>query len=130
MAKKKFKIGSVEIGEGCPVRFIADLGASHDGDLSRAIDLIQAANESGVDIVKFQHFQAASIVSKKGFDSMPKSGHQAAWAKSVFETYEEASLNSDWTSRLAAEAHSCGVEFMSTPYDFQSAELLSGFVHA
>ena len=35
--------------------FIADIAANHDGDLSRAKDLIFLAKEAGADVA-FQHF--------------------------------------------------------------------------
>ena len=91
-------IGGKEITEKGPVYFIADIGANHDGDLSRAKKLIQLASEAGADAVKFQHFKAETIVSAQGFedikDFLPI--HQRNWKKSVFETYKEASINTEW----------------------------------
>jgi len=55
------------IGEGYSTYFIADIGANHDGDLVRAKELIFQAAEAGADAAKFQHFQAATIVSDYGF---------------------------------------------------------------
>ena len=40
------------IGPNEPVYFIADIGASHDGDLDRAKLLIKLAHESGANAVK------------------------------------------------------------------------------
>ena len=66
------KIGSSEINDKSKTFFIADIGANHDGDISRAEDLIYLAKESGADAAKFQHFKASSIVSDKGFKLLPK----------------------------------------------------------
>lgn len=56
------EIQEKKIGSCYPSYFIADIAANHDGDLSRAIDLIRLAAESGADAVKFQHFAAETIV--------------------------------------------------------------------
>ena len=44
--KNFFKIGKSYIGDDFPTYFIADIGANHDGNLDRAIQLIRAANIS------------------------------------------------------------------------------------
>ena len=62
--KKKFKLANKNIGQSEPVYFIADIAANHDGDLSRALDLIGLAADSGADAAKFQHFKAKDIVDK------------------------------------------------------------------
>ena len=41
--------------------------------------------EAGADVAKFQHFEAETIVSDKGFrDLKNKISHQAKWKKSIF----------------------------------------------
>ena len=70
MIKKKFKIETKEVGPESPVYFIADIAANHDGDLSRAKELIYLAAEAGADAAKFQHFKADTIVSDYGFKSL------------------------------------------------------------
>ena len=67
---KEIKIGKHIIGINRPTYFIADIAANHDGDLSKAIDLIHLAAEAGSDAVKFQHFNAKDIVSDYGFKDL------------------------------------------------------------
>ena len=70
-------IEGVEISDNCSTYFIADIAANHDGDLSRAKDLIYKA-AAGADAAKFQHFTAKTIVSDKGFKELgPQLGHQS-----------------------------------------------------
>ena len=82
---KRFKLGGKYLGNGENTYFIADIAANHDGNLSRAKQLIELAKESGADAAKFQNFQANKIVSKEGFDKMPQIAHQSQWGKSVYE---------------------------------------------
>ena len=111
--------------------FIADIAANHDGELSRAIDLIKQAADAGADAAKFQHFTAAGLVSDFGFKSLGgQQSHQASWTKSVFEVYEDASINQEWTHALADASEEAGIRFMSTPYSIELANLIDPFVEA
>jgi sialic acid synthase SpsE len=105
--------------------FIADIAANHDGDIHRAFRLIELAKAAGADAAKFQNFTASKIVSKIEFDKQEKLTHQSTWNKSVYEVYEEASINKEWTTLLKKKCDSVGIEYMSTPYDFESLELIA-----
>ena len=116
------------IGLSYPTYFIADVGANHDGDLSRAIDLIHLAKEAGADAAKFQNFQAPKIVSRFGFDNLGgKFSHQSGWKKSVYEVYEDASVPQDWTKELKNECDKVGIHYFSSPYDFESVDHLEQY---
>ena len=52
----EFRIGDRLIAFDQPVYYIADIASSHDGELSRAKELIWLAKEAGADCAKFQHF--------------------------------------------------------------------------
>lgn len=125
------RIGDRLLGPDEPTYFIADIAANHDGDLDRALELITLAAAAGADAAKFQHFRAAHIVSDYGFRSLGgQLDHQATWSKSVFETYEDASLPWEWTPVLAKHCAAIGIEFMSSPYDVEAVEHLDPFVNA
>ena len=134
MSKKdipELHIGKRVISLVQPTYFIADIAANHDGSLARAIELIRLAAAAGADCVKFQHFRAKQIVSRRGFEDLGgKFDHQSKWEKSVFEVYEEASLDWSWTEVLKAEADKSGVEFMTSPYDFGAVDHVDPFVTA
>lgn len=122
-------IGQRQIGVGHPTYFIADISANHDGDLERAKALIHLAAESGADAAKFQNFTAAKIVSDYGFRALQTQlSHQSKWKKSVFEVYEDASLSPDWTPVLKAECDKAGIDYFSSPYDFDAVDMLDEYV--
>lgn len=128
--KQEIAIAGREISISAPTYFIADIAANHDGDLDRALELIHKTAEAGADAVKFQHFLAKDIVSDYGFKHMKASSHQASWSKSVYEVYEGAELNRTWNERLAKEAESAGVHFLTTPYDYAAVEEIDSLVPA
>jgi sialic acid synthase SpsE len=124
------RIGNTVLTHRGKPYFIADIGANHDGDLNRAFMLIELAKEAGADVAKFQNFKAKTIVSKHGFDSIPKTAHQSTWSKTVYETYEEASLSDDWTVQLKDKCNEVGIEYMTSPYDLLSVDLVNPHVNA
>ncbi len=127
----EFKIGSHTIGPNHPTYFIADIAANHDGDLERAKLLIRLAKEAGADAAKFQNFSAKKIVSDYGFKSMGgQVSHQATWKKSVFEVYQDAEAPLDWTPILEEECNKVGIDYFSSPYDFESADMLDEYMPA
>ncbi|MDB2528264.1 N-acetylneuraminate synthase family protein [Alphaproteobacteria bacterium] len=125
------KIDGKKIDNSSPCYFIADIAANHDGSLSRAIDLIHIAAESGADAAKFQHFTAATIVSDFGFNALhEKKSHQSGWKKSVFETYDDASLNVEWCHILQQECKKAGISFFTSPYSIELVNLVDDYVPA
>lgn len=124
----KIKLGNKVI-DNTSLYFIADIGANHNGSLEKAIELIHLAKNAGADAAKFQNFQANKIVSKTGFDNMKgKLSHQSKWKKSVFEIYQDASISKDWTSILKTECDKIGIDYFTSPYDFESVDLVDPFV--
>lgn len=124
------KINKRKIGENFPTYFIADIGANHDGSLSRAKKLIKLAAKAGADAVKFQHFKAETIVSDLGFKSLGKISHQKTWKKSVFQVYKEASINNNWTPILEKECKKNKIHFLTSPYDLDYIDSVNKYVPA
>jgi len=127
----KFKIGDTVIGDGHPAYFIADIAANHDGSLEKAKELIWMAKEAGADAAKFQHFKSKTIVSEHGFNTLGKQlSHQSAWKKSVCEVYKDAEVPLDWTADLAQTCKQAGIDFFTTPYNFECIDEVDEYVPA
>lgn len=125
------KIGEKMVGDHHKPYFIADIAANHDGDLQRAFKLIELAKQAGADAAKFQNFKAHSIISKSGSESFGKNlAHQASWKKTVYEIYEEASIDENWTERLKEKCDEIGIEYMTSPYEFEAVDLVNPYVNA
>ena len=110
-----FFLGKDFIGDGQKTYFIAEIGSNFDGDLERAKYLIRLAKEAGANAAKFQHYTANSLVHPTRLEDK-KGLHQENWKESVYETYNRASLNIDWTETLMRECVEVGIEFMTSPY--------------
>ena len=127
----EFKIGKHRVGGNNPTYFIADVGANHDGDLDRAKELIKLCAEAGADAAKFQNFRAPEIVSDYGFKNLgTQQSHQGNWEKSVFEVYSDASVPFEWTPILKEACDEAGIDYFSSPYDFDAIDMLDPYVPA
>ena len=131
MSDARLNISGRWIGIDEPTYFIADIGANHDGDLQRAIDLIHLAAEAGADAAKFQHFSADTIVSDYGFKSLVEgSSHQSKWGKPVYGVYQDASIDLGWTPHLKEACDKAGVDFFTSPYSLELVDEIAPFVPA
>ena len=127
----EFTIGDRTLGLNQPTYFIADIASSHDGQLSRAKELIWLAKEAGADCAKFQHFLARDIVSDEGFQALGgQMAHQASWKESVYEIFEKYQTPRDWTDELVAECKKADIDFMTTPYDMAAIDLVDKHLKA
>ena len=97
---------------------IAEAGVNHDGSLERALALVDAAARCGADAVKFQTFKAASLVAMHA----PRAPYQGPGDQlSLLRALE---LGPDAFRALRDRAQQRGIEFLSTPFDEESADLL------
>src|SRR5256712_9096432 len=120
----RIQIANRWVGDGEPTYFIADISANHDHDLDRARKLIRLAAKSGANAAKFQNFRAPKIVSKRGFESLGRSlSHQAAWKKSAYTSYTDASLPWEWTPILRKACDHARIAHFSAPYDLEAGAL-------
>jgi N,N'-diacetyllegionaminate synthase len=116
-------IDSRRIGRGEPVFIIAEAGVNHNGDLQTAEEMVDAAAEAGADAVKFQTFRADEVVSA----AAPKARYQienTGEGGSQLEMIKRLELSPDAHRKLIERSHARGIMFLSTPFDFQSADLL------
>ena len=102
---------------------IAEAGVNHNGSLELACQLVDAAAAAGADAVKFQTFKATALVSRNA----PKAAYQLRTTdreESQFEMIHRLELPIDHHRILIDHATSQGLEFLSTPFDSDSLDLL------
>jgi len=123
--RTQFRIGARAIGDGQPAYLIAEAGSNHNGDIGRALELIDIAAECEVDAVKFQHFKAEKLY--------PRTAGESAYLRSgesIFEIIEKMEMPDDWVPLLAGHCRSRNIEFLCTPFDEASADHLRPHVNA
>ncbi|ABQ28229.1 N-acetylneuraminate synthase [Geotalea uraniireducens] len=103
---------------------IAEAGVNHNGSLKMAKELVEAAANAGADAVKFQTFKAEKLVSRNA----PKAGYQTMTtdaAESQFDMIRKLELDEEAHRVLIEHCHVKGIQFLSTPFDFDSLEMLA-----
>ena len=101
---------------------IAEAGVNHDGDVADALKLVHAAARAGADTVKFQTFDAHELAT----DAAPTAAYQSSAGEGDRQTDMLRRLSlplSAWRA-IAREAETCGIRFLSTPFDAASARFL------
>lgn len=108
------------------VFFIAEAGINHNGDLSQAKELIDAAARAGADAIKFQTFSANRLVT----EDAPKAEYQDEQVgdeesqRDMLEQYELSRADHEELLDYCSEV---GITFLSTPFDTESVDLLDEF---
>lgn len=105
------------------VYIIAEAGVNHNGSLKMAKKLIDEAILSGVDAVKFQTFIAKNEISCYA----PKAEYQLDNTEnneSQLEMVRKLELTEEQHYILRDHCLAKGIDFISTPFDLESADLL------
>ena len=102
---------------------IAEMSANHAGSLTNALELVNAAKESGADCIKIQTYtpDTMTLNSRKG-PFMLESGTWSGY--NLYDLYGEAYTPWDWQPRIKEEAEKNGLDFLSTPFDFSAVDFL------
>ena len=85
--------------------------------------MIKSAAQNGADIVKFQAFKAENMITQKAL----KAGYQRKQMGSEVSHYQmlkDLELGGDAHKALAEYCQIRNIEFMSTPFDIESANML------
>ena len=117
------QIGDRPVGGGAPVYIIAEAGSNHDRNLDQAKRLIDVAAEAGADAVKFQTFAADRIVAETTTRAKYLDGLLPP-DKTMADLFRELELPREWHAELFEHATAAGLDFLSTPFDFEAIDLL------
>ncbi len=104
---------------------IAEIGVNHNGSVDMACSLIDAAAEAGASMVKFQSFRSAELVSASAAKADYQQQSTDAW-ESQLDMLRKYELSEEDHRRILEHAGSRKIEFLSTPFDLPSLELLVG----
>jgi sialic acid synthase SpsE/sugar phosphate isomerase/epimerase len=115
------QLGSKIIGKDHPTYIIAEIGINHNGDEDLARQLIDKAVEAGVDAVKFQKRDLASLYRKDVLDTPEKYEQNFQYMIPLLKDIE---LSQDAFTRLKDYSEKQNITFLCTPFDIPSARFL------
>ena len=102
---------------------IAEAGVNHEGSMEIAKRLVREAKEGGANAIKFQSYKAESLASK---DSPAYWDTTKEPTQSQYELFKKH--DSFWKAEMQELKNYCdevGIEFLSTPFDIESATFLN-----
>jgi N,N'-diacetyllegionaminate synthase len=112
-------IGHRRIGLNHPPYIIAEIGVNHDGEVSRALELTDAAADAGADAVKLQFFETDRLMSK--------AAKLAVYQKNAGETdpiemLRRLELSIDEMAQVVDRAHERGIHAIVTVFSTELVE--------
>ncbi len=121
--KSKVIIENCVIGVDHAPFIVAEVGINHNGDLSRALEMIHVAKSAGCDAVKFQTFKAHEFVNDKSqmFTYRSQGEYITEPMLTMFQRYELPKTS--WI-RIKQECEKVGIIFFSTPQNRSDLDIL------
>ena len=102
---------------------VAEAGVNHEGSMQIAERLIEEAKEGGANAIKFQAYKADTIASRNSPAYWDTSEEPITNQFDLFKKYDKF-----WRKEFEALKIRCddvGIEFICTPFDFESALFLN-----
>lgn len=102
---------------------IAEAGVNHNGDLTTAKQLINAASQIGADAIKFQTFKTEALA----VHGIKKAEYQRKYTRSASSQYEmlkELELSYKDFQELFSYCSKKHIMFLSSPFDLESIDFL------
>ena len=115
----KFEICGREISSAKPPLVIAEIGINHGGSLKTAFELVDAAAEAGVEVVKHQTHVVEDEMSGAAKKVIPGNAKE-----SIYEIIEDCALSEKDEILLKEYVESKGMIFLSTPFSRAAADRL------
>ena len=112
--EQKLNLANRSIGSGEPPFFIAEIGASHNGNMDLCKRLIDAAKACGVDAVKLQSWSKNSLISRSLYQ-------RDTQLETAIERYQLTPQQHAEIARYCAQRN---VMFLSTCFSAEEADLL------
>jgi N,N'-diacetyllegionaminate synthase len=106
------------------VTIIAEAGVNHNGDMSMAKQLIDAAAAAGADYVKFQTFKADKLVSEEAKKAAYQIENLNDGDDSQYAMLKKLELSDQDHEVLKTYAQSKSIKFLSTGFDEGSVDFL------
>jgi N-acetylneuraminate synthase/sialic acid synthase len=120
---RELHIDSRRIADDTNCYVIAEIGHNHQGSLEKALELIRAAKECGVDAVKFQKRDNRTLYTRQfygsSYDSENSFGPTYGLHREALELGHE-----EWVE-MKSHADELGVDVVAAAFDLPSADFLA-----
>lgn len=122
---KRFTISDRSIGQNARPFIIAEMSGNHNQSLERALQIVDAAAEAGVDALKLQTYTADTMTldihEKEFFIDDPANLWQG---NSLYQLYQQAYTPWEWHKPIFDRCQEKGLLAFSTPFDETAVDFL------
>lgn len=120
----ELRIGDRPVGEGHPTYVVAEVSGNHDGSLSRARKLVEAAAGAGADAVKLQTYTPDTMTLDADLDAFRIEGGTPWDDRALYDLYAEAQTPWEWHAELFDLAADHGMDAFSSAFDPTAVDFL------
>lgn len=115
---KTISIGGRLVGRGERPFVIAEMSGNHNRSLDRALEIVDAAADSGADAVKLQTYRADTMTIDADAPGFRIDDPDSLWnGRSLYGLYDEAHTPWEWHAPIFERARSRGLICFSSPFD-------------
>ena len=117
------KIGNFDIGSNSFPFVVGEAGINHNGEINKALEMIEVAKKTGLNAIKFQTFKASEfIVDTTQTYTYKSQGKEIT--ESMFEMFERCEFSKEEWNKIKRKCDQEKILFLSTPQNYSDLELL------
>jgi pseudaminic acid synthase len=122
---REVRIGKHTIGPGHRPFVIAEMSGNHNGDLDRAMAIVDAVAATGAQALKLQTYRPDTITIDVDLPAFRVSDDHGLWGgQNLYRLYEKAHTPWEWHEPIFRRAHDLGLTVFSSPFDPTAVDLL------
>jgi N-acetylneuraminate synthase len=125
MADRSIRVGAHTVDAHHRPFVVAEMSGNHNGDLGRALAIVDAVAASGAQALKLQTYRADTItIDADGPAFRVSDGHELWGGTNLYRLYEEAHTPWEWHAPIFERARDHGLVPFSSPFDGTAVDLL------
>lgn len=119
--REAISVEGTTIGDGNPAFIIAEIGINHNGDLQKALELMELCKTAGFDAVKFQKRDPDISTPEEQKSQL----RETPWGEMTYLEYKKhIEFGYDDYIAIKEKAAKIGIIWFASPWDIPSAEFL------
>jgi pseudaminic acid synthase len=125
LSREEVRIGARTIGAAHPPFVIAEMSGNHNGELDRALSIVDAVADAGAHALKLQTYRADTITIDVDTPDFRITNKDSLWdGENLYQLYDRAHTPWEWHEAIFARGRQRGLEVFSSPFDPTAVELL------
>ncbi len=122
---RELQIGGRKIGQNHPPFVIAEMSGNHNQSLERALEIVEAAAQTGAAALKIQTYTPDTMTLALDEREFRISDPDSPWSgTSLYELYAKAHTPWEWHKPIFDRARALGIIAFSTPFDETAVDFL------